>query len=264
MCLDNKNNLNAQFEKFNLRSTSLGIGGNGPLIEFATFKEYESLYEYKTLILFITPDNDFYDLLNESNNKILMNYLNNPDFKQNISLKQNKKAKRKVINSFFGNKTNRFANDFFSVYHFNLKRVFHKIKSYFKNENIANFDQNYLNDKDLDILFLQILNKFHTFTKNKNINFYVVFNSIYPNIIYPKTDTERIINSKLRYKIEFIKKYLDKNKIEFFDFNEFIDDNYNKSNISDLFNKINGQWNHYSKDGNYIFAKEIAKSLIKK
>ena len=29
MCLDNKYNLNSQFKKFNLNSTSLGIGGNG-------------------------------------------------------------------------------------------------------------------------------------------------------------------------------------------------------------------------------------------
>ena len=84
MCVNTKDNLNSQFDKFFFKTSSLGVGGNGPLLEFATFKEYEEDYNYKDLILFITPSNDFKDLSNERNNKILMNYLNVSNFKQNI------------------------------------------------------------------------------------------------------------------------------------------------------------------------------------
>ena len=91
MCVQNKDNLNAQFKKFNLETSSLGVGGNGPLLEFATYKEFNSDYQFNKLILFLTIDNDYYDLSNEKKNKILMNYLNKENFKQNLSNLQNKK-----------------------------------------------------------------------------------------------------------------------------------------------------------------------------
>ena len=74
MCVNNKDNLNAQFKKFNHITSSLGVGGNGPLLEYATFKEYEDIYNYKKIILFITPSNDFNDLNNERNNNCMSNF----------------------------------------------------------------------------------------------------------------------------------------------------------------------------------------------
>ena len=62
MCVQTKDNLNAQFRKFNLNTSSLGVGGNGPLLEFATYKEFNLDYEFDKLVLFLTIDNDFYDL----------------------------------------------------------------------------------------------------------------------------------------------------------------------------------------------------------
>ena len=62
MCVHNKDNLNAQFKKFSLKTNALAVGGNGPLLELATFKEYKDYYNYKSVILFITPSNDFLDL----------------------------------------------------------------------------------------------------------------------------------------------------------------------------------------------------------
>ena len=65
----------------------------------------------------------FYDLSNEINNKILINYLSNKDFLQNLSNKDKKKEKKNILNEYFNNKTKRFANDFLSIYHFNLKEI---------------------------------------------------------------------------------------------------------------------------------------------
>ena len=62
MCVDNNFNLNQQFKKFGLSTLSFGVGGNGPLLEYAAFKEYKFDYRVKNVFLFITPDNDFYDL----------------------------------------------------------------------------------------------------------------------------------------------------------------------------------------------------------
>ena len=262
MCLDNKYNLNSQFKKFNLDSTSLGIGGNGPLIEFATFKEYESFYKYQALILFITPDNDFYDLSNEINNKVLMKYLNDKTFKQNMTSNKNKKEKKNIIDLYFGNKTNRFYNDILSVYHFNLKEVGNLIENLFKKDRIITNEYKKLKNKEVDKVFLKIINEFKNSSLKKNINFYVVFNSLYPNMIYPNSPEEQKLSEILLNKISFLKNYLGNNGIKYFDFSEFIIKNYNENNINNLFNKINNQWNHYSRNGNYIFTKQIVENLL--
>jgi len=94
MCVKNSQNFNGQFKKFDFNTTSLGVAGNGPLLEYATFKEFKSQYKFKKLILFITPDNDFYDLSNEINNKILINYLLNKNFLQDLSNKDKKNEKK--------------------------------------------------------------------------------------------------------------------------------------------------------------------------
>ena len=262
MCLDNKYNLNSQFKKFNINSTSLGIGGNGPLIEYATFKEYEAFYEYQTLILFITPDNDFYDLSNEVKNKTLMKYLNYKNFKQNMTSDKNKKEKKNIIDLYFGNKTDRFYNDIFSVYHFNLKEVGNLIESLFKKERIITNEYKKLKNKDVDEIFLKIINEFKISSLNKNVNFYVVFNSLYPNMLYPNSPEEQKLSELLLNKINYLKNYLENDEVKYFDFSEFIIKNYNEYNINDLFNKINNQWNHYSRKGNYIFTQQIVENLL--
>ena len=249
MCVNNKDNLNAQFKKFNHITSSLGVGGNGPLLEYATFKEYEDIYNYKKIILFITPSNDFNDLNNERNNKILKKYLNNRDFKQNLSNKKNELIKKDMLNSFFGNKTERIFNDFFSIYHFNLKEIDNTLSKIFKKKlTDNNFD--YLKDESLDKLFFKIINKFKNTAQEKNKEFYVVFNSLNPDVLYPATENFKELNNLLLInKLEKFKFFLDKEDILFVDFNDYILNNYNKNNVSLMFKKIDGNWDHYTEKG---------------
>lgn len=262
MCVNNKNNLNAQFKKHNYITTNLGMAGNGPLLEYATFKEYQNEYEYQDIILFITLDNDFYDLSNEKKNKILMKYINEENFTQKI--KENELSKIEVINSYFGKKTERIFNDFLSIYHFNLKELGNTLEKIFKKENLTNNVPNYLEDDLIDLLFLQILNGFNNDAKNKNKKFYVVFNGLNPDILYPNTENEKELNRiYIKDKLKKLKIYLNKNNIPYYDFNEYIIKNYNKTNISKLFKKINGQWDHYTEKGFLELTKKINTELIK-
>ena len=262
MCVNNKNNLNAQFKKHNYITTNLGMAGNGPLLEYATFKEYQNEYEYQDIILFITPDNDFYDLSNEKKNKILMKYINEENFTQKI--KENELSKIEVINSYFGKKTERIFNDFLSIYHFNLKELGNTLEKIFKKENLTNNVPNYLEDDLIDLLFLQILNRFNNDAKNKNKKFYVVFNGLNPDILYPNTENENELNRiYIKDKLKKLKIYLNKNNIPYYDFNEYIIKNYNKANITTLFKKINGQWDHYTEKGFLELTKKINTELIK-
>jgi len=262
MCVNNKNNLNAQFKKHNYITTNLGMAGNGPLLEYATFKEYQNEYEYQDIILFITLDNDFYDLSNEKKNKILMKYINEENFTQKI--KENELSKIEVINSYFGKKTERIFNDFLSIYHFNLKELGNTLEKIFKKENLTNNVPNYLEDDLIDLLFLRILNGFNNDAKNKNKKFYVVFNGLNPDILYPNTENEKELNRiYIKDKLKKHKIYLNKNNIPYYDFNEYIIKNYNKTNISKLFKKINGQWDHYTEKGFLELTKKINTELIK-
>ena len=262
MCVNNMNNLNAQFKKHNYITTSLGMAGNGPLLEYATFKEYQNEYEYQDIILFITPDNDFYDLSNEKKNKILMKYINEENFTQKI--KENELSKIEVINSYFGKKTERIFNDFLSIYHFNLKELGNTLEKIFKKENLTNNVPNYLEDDLIDVLFLQILNGFNNDAKNKNKKFYVVFNGLNPDILYPNTKNEIELNRIfIKNKLKKLKIYLNKNNIPYYDFNEYIIKNYNKTNITTLFKKINGEWDHYTEKGFLELTKKINTELIK-
>ena len=262
MCVNNKNNLNAQFKKHNYITTNLGMAGNGPLLEYATFKEYQNEYEYQDIILFITPDNDFYDLSIEKKNKILMKYINEENFTQKI--KENELSKIEVINSYFGKKTERIFNDFLSIYHFNLKELGNTLEKIFKKENLTNNVPNYLEDDLIDVLFLRILNGFNNDAKNENKKFYVVFNGLNPDILYPNTENEKELNRiYIKDKLKKLKIYLNKNNIPYYDFNEYIIKNYNKTNISKLFKKINGQWDHYTEKGFLELTKKINTELIK-
>ena len=262
MCVNNKNNLNAQFKKHNYITTNLGMAGNGPLLEYATFKEYQNEYEYQDIILFITLDNDFYDLSNEKKNKILMKYINEENFTQKI--KENESSKIEVINSYFGKKTERIFNDFLSIYHFNLKELGNTLEKIFKKENLTSNVPNYLEDDLIDLLFLRILNGFNNDAKNKNKKFYVVFNGLNPDILYPNTKNENELNRiYIKNKLKKFKINLNKNNIPYYDFNEYIIKNYNKANITTLFKKINGQWDHYTEKGFLELTKKINTELIK-
>ena len=262
MCVNNKHNLNAQFKKHNYITTNLGMAGNGPLLEYATFKEYQNEYEYQDIILFITLDNDFYDLANEEKNKILMKYINEENFTQKI--KENELSKIEVINSYFGKKTERIFNDFLSIYHFNLKELGNTLEKIFKKENLTSNVPNYLEDDLIDLLFLRILNGFNNDAKNKNKKFYVVFNGLNPDILYPNTENENELNRiYIKDKLKKLKIYLNKNNIPYYDFNEYIIKNYNKANITKLFKKINGQWDHYTEKGFLELTKKINTELIK-
>ena len=259
MCVKNSENFNGQFKKFDFNTTSLGVAGNGPLLEYATFKEFMSQYKFKKLILFITPDNDFYDLSNEINNKILINYLLNKNFLQDLSNKDKKNEKKNILNEYFNNKTKRFANDFLSIYHFNLKEIGNLIENVFSKK--IKEDYFYLQNEKVDEVFFEIIKHFNDYLTYQNIDFYIVFNSVTPNILYPSNLESRKYKRLLDIKVSKIKELLDENQIKYLDYTQFLLKNYNKNNINFVFKKINNRWDHYTEKGYYTLTNNIVKLI---
>ncbi len=264
-CVNDDNYLNNQFKKFKIKTKNLAVGANGPLLEFATYKEYEHEIKYKNLILFITPENDFYDLSLEKNNSILLRYLNDKSFRQNLLNKENREVKKNILNAYFKNNLNKDLSVFFNIYHFNLKEVGKLTKKILEKKKSFEETFYYLKNKEIDNLFFLILDNFYSSSLDqKGGKFFVVFNSFSPNLIYPKNKEEEELKKLLENKLTYIKYYLNKKSIKYFDFNEYVNKNYNKENIQKIFKNINNNWDHYSEEGYYILAREINKTLIEK
>ncbi len=264
MCVNNKDNLNSQFKKFSYTANSLAVGGNGPLLELATFKEYKDYYDYKSVILFITPSNDYLDLSREIKNNILLNYLYKEKFSQNLNNNKNKEIKISILNSFFGNKTQRYWNDSLSVYHFNLKSLINSIENFFKNKKNLKTNYEYLFNKEIDIFFIKTLNEFINLIEKDKKKLYVVFNSVNPDILYPKSDdTQNLKNLLLNKKLDQLKEFLKDKEIAYFDFNQYILNKYNKNNISKMFKRIDGHWDHYTEKGFYEITEQIYINLLR-
>ena len=88
-CVNRPNDIASLLRNLSKKSVlNLGYAGNGPLIEYATLKEYIKP-NVKKIIWFYYEGNDIKDLGKEVNSEILIKYLTNYDFTQNLKNKQN-------------------------------------------------------------------------------------------------------------------------------------------------------------------------------
>ena len=157
----------------------------------------------------------------------------------------------------------RILNDSLSVYHFNLKSLLNLLEQSVKNKKKSFNNYDYLLDKNLDDAFLKIINEFINITSKNNKKIYVVFNSVTPNILYPKSqDIKDYKNLLLKSKLIPIKTLLKNRNISYFDFNEYLLNNYNEENITKIFKKIDGRWDHYTEIGFYELVNQIETRLL--
>jgi hypothetical protein len=88
-CVNRPYDIASNLRKLSNKSVlNLGQGGNAPLIEYATLREYLKPNVRKVLWMYF-EGNDLNDLQKELEDEILANYLKNPNFSQNLKLKQN-------------------------------------------------------------------------------------------------------------------------------------------------------------------------------
>ena len=96
-------NLNLKYN-----TISLGYGGNGPLIELGTIKEYIHLVKPKKVLWIYSEVNDLSDMLNELKNPVLKKYLSDENFAQNLYKKQ--KIINEIQNKYFLEELKKFKN----------------------------------------------------------------------------------------------------------------------------------------------------------
>ena len=88
-CVNRPNDIGSVLRSLSNKSVlNLGQSGNGPLIEYATLREYLNTNVKKVLWVYY-EGNDLDGLKYEKENNILVNYLNDLNFTQNLKFKQN-------------------------------------------------------------------------------------------------------------------------------------------------------------------------------
>ena len=88
-CVNRPNDIGSVLRNLSDKSVlNLGIEGNGPLIEYATLREYLNTKVKKVLWIYY-EGNDLGNLVKEKTNDILINYLKDLNFTQNLKLKHN-------------------------------------------------------------------------------------------------------------------------------------------------------------------------------
>ena len=81
-------NIGGVLQEIGFNVVNIGKSGNGPLLEFATLKEYAEPLEPK-IVLWVYYVNDLSDLLNrELQSSIIRRYLNEDDYSQNLISRQ--------------------------------------------------------------------------------------------------------------------------------------------------------------------------------
>jgi hypothetical protein len=87
-CVNRPNDISSVLRNISNKSIlNLGMIGNGPLIEYVTLREYLDKNVKKVLWIYF-EGNDFLDLEKEKKNDILIKYLKDLNFTQNLKFKQ--------------------------------------------------------------------------------------------------------------------------------------------------------------------------------
>ena len=86
-CVASDKNFMALIRQEYRTSLNLGSSGMGPLLMLATIREYLMHVKPRVVLWFFYEENDFFDLLQESNSPLLRNYLKD-DFSQNLRDRQ--------------------------------------------------------------------------------------------------------------------------------------------------------------------------------
>ena len=87
MCVNRPNDITSVIRNLTKKNIiNLGYSANGPLIEYATLREY--LYKPIKNLIWIYYENDLIDLQEELESQILKKYINDDNFSQNLLSKQ--------------------------------------------------------------------------------------------------------------------------------------------------------------------------------
>ena len=204
-CVEKEDTITGNLVKISGSSKVLNLGysGNGPLIEYATLREFLPLVSAKYVIWIYYEGNDFFELKKRLNNKFLTQYINNYDFKQNIAEKQNiidKHLEKRVFN-FAKQKPNE-----------NINMNILTIKQFLKLYKLRTFFFEPLFTKSNYKEFEKIISDTKKFVYQNNANLIFVYIPTYEYLVSPKISRHKKNYKKVleiigSHKIKFVDMY---------------------------------------------------------
>jgi len=242
-CVNRPNDISSQLRLLSKKSVlNLGMSGNGPMLEYASLKEYYRP-NTKHILWFFYEANDLTDISGEINNKILRNYLDNENFSQNLKLKQ------KDIDKIFLNNIPKKQYPNFSdskLFSFlKMTKLRYKVKVFLINIKLK---KKRINNKEPLNVFKKILHKTKSFSEKNNSKLYFVY--------LPRYHRYKVKNYNLKeYKL--IKDILIEMNIPIIDLHKNVFEK--EDNPLNLFPfAMNG---HYTVEGYNKIAKNIFKTV---
>ena len=171
-CVNRPNDIASVLRNLSNKSVlNLGYTANGPLIQYATLKEYLSS-KIKKIVWIYYAGNDLSDLKIEHKNFILRKYLNDDNFFQDLKSKQNDIDK--INNKTLKNQANSYLN--------NLKKdsqIKYKILKFIRLNKTKDKVRKIFSKKEYQVVkddvFFEILKKAKQLAKNNNSKFYFVY-----------------------------------------------------------------------------------------
>ncbi len=150
-CVNEPNDIGSILRTLSNKSVlNLGQIGSGPIIEYATLREYLDTNVKKILWIYY-EGNDLWNFKNEKKNNILIKYLNDLNFTQSLKFKQNeiddlaKKKIDEVIASSEKEETNRLHSIFIFLRLDKIRTLLNNSlpknqQQYFINQRLSNFE----------------------------------------------------------------------------------------------------------------------------
>jgi len=245
-CVGKAHRFNSLFKKKGFDIVNFSMGGNGPLLELASLVEYGKLFNFDIVVLLFTPENDYENFEREIQNPILKQYLNY-GFKQNLIEKNDEKDQ---LYYDYYKKKNKPFKQFLKQYHLDLKILRKKIKNIKFKKTSENKFTNY--KSETVSLVNSVFKNFKNYADSNGKKLLIVYNALHPEILFNKID------EKLKKDIQESKIFLKKENIYFFDYNSYLSDNYNRSNIEKIMKKRdNNYWDHYTEEGYRLLTEQI-------
>ncbi len=238
-CVNRPDDIASQLREISGSSViNLGYGGNGTLLEFATLKEYFEIRKFKNVIWIFYP-NDFGSYNAEIKNKILKKYIENPNYSQELHLRQNEidLIAREMIE-----KKTKGMNIEKKIY-------FHDILKFLKLYNVRRIIQK--RESIINYNIFETIKLAEKFAKKNSANFYFVY---IPNV----NELKKNYNSNYYNKTL---DYLLKNKINVIDIKNFIN-SFDKPNSFYPF-EIYKTGDHFSENGYKLISNKIYNEIKK-
>jgi hypothetical protein len=195
-CVNEPNTISGNLRKLNKNINgvlNLGISGNGPLIELATLREYFLNGKVKKVLWIYIEHNDLFDIKNELKNEVLLSYLKDKNFSQNLMSKnsQIQKILLKKLEKQIEREEAVDLNKFIKLFLTRNKIILPLISKVFKSQSDSPADPKELKN---------ILKLANEFTNKNNSKLYFVYLPRYGRYIQ-KSNNDDLFNYKKIIKI---------------------------------------------------------------